>query len=54
MVFGKRVRLLKDHADAAPQHDGVDLIARDQLAVEPDFALGPRAGDQVIHPVEAA
>ena len=38
-ALGKWVRLLKDHADPAAQDDGVDVGARDQLAVEPDLAF---------------
>ena len=38
-ALGERVRLLKDHADAAPQDDGVDVGARDQVAVEADLAF---------------
>ena len=53
-ALGERIRLLKDHADPAPQDDGVDVGARDQIAVKADIALHACAGDQVVHPVEAS
>ena len=48
----KRVRLLEDHADAAPQLHDVDVAAVDVAAVDADRALDPRAGNDVVHPVE--
>src|SRR5215218_6050566 len=52
--LGERVRLLKDHADAPPDLDRVDVVAVQVLAVVVELALdlGPR--DQVVHAVQAA
>ena len=50
----ERVRLLEDHPDAAAEVDGVDAGRVDVLAVERHEPFDPRAGDQVVHPVQAA
>src|SRR5271166_352844 len=50
----ERVRLLEDHADVAPHHDGIDILRVDVLAEEMDVALETEAIDQVVHAVEAA
>src|SRR5438552_16333 len=48
------VGLLEDHADAAPQVDGVDLAIIDVLSVEEHLAGHLRAGREVVHEVEGA
>src|SRR5262249_21999663 len=52
--FGKRVRLLKDHADAAAQVDQVDRAAVDLFAVKQQVAGVPGTLDQVVHAIETA
>ena len=52
--FREGVRLLEDHADAAPKIDDVDRRRVDVAAVDGDRALDPRAGHDVVHPVERA
>ena len=50
----KRIRLLKDHADARAQFHHVDAVVVDILVVERDLA-GDAAGlDRIVHAVEAA
>src|SRR5205085_5852171 len=51
--LGEGVRLLEDHADAAPDLGGVDALAVDVVALVPDGAGDQGAGDEVVHPVEA-
>ena len=54
-ALGERVRLLEDHADPAAQRRPASMSGPVMsLAVEADLALHPGAGDQVVHPVEAA
>ena len=50
----ERVRLLEDHADVGAHRDRVDALRVDVLAVVGHLALDPGAGDQVVHPVQAA
>ena len=50
----ERVGLLEHHADRAADGGDVELGAVDVHAVEHDLALGARAGDQLVHAVEAA
>ena len=50
----ERVGSLEDHADDPAERDRVDRRAVDVLAVEPDGALDPRPGGQLVHPVERA
>ena len=50
----ERVRLLEDHADRAAHGDDVDARAVDVDVVEQDLALGARAGDLLVHAVDAA
>ena len=52
--LGERVRLLEDHADPLAHLDRVDVGGVEVLAVVEDLALDRGAGDQVVHPVEAA
>ena len=52
--FGKRIGLLKHHADAGAQlHDIEDRVV-DILAVDLDLAGHPRDRDRVVHAVDAA
>ena len=50
----ERVRLLEDHADRAAHRDDVDVRRVDVEVVEQDLALGARAGDLLVHAVDAA
>ena len=49
---GKRVRLLKHHADVAPHGNRVDFIVVNVHAVEVDPALETKPADEVIHAVD--
>ena len=53
--FWKGIRFLKDHADAHPDFDGVDLRVDDieSIGIEEDLPLIAVAGVKVVHPVEA-
>ena len=51
---GEGVRLLEHHAHAAPQPDRVDRAIVDVHPVELDAAAHARAGDVLVHPVQAA
>src|SRR5690606_29253266 len=50
----ERIRPLEDHPDATPDLDGVHAGRVQVRPAVADRALDPRAGDQVVHPVEAA
>src|SRR5690606_3495700 len=50
--LGEGVGLLEDHADVAPDGDGVHARTVDVLAVVGDPARDPGAGDEVVHPVD--
>src|SRR5690606_40621395 len=52
--LGERVRLLEDHADAAPDLDGVHVRAVRVHVVEQDLAFDARGRHQVVHAVQAA
>src|SRR4030095_7035079 len=52
--LGKRVRLLKDHADAGAQLHDVHVGVVNVFAVELDLARDLRVRDGVVHPVETA
>src|SRR3954471_10134910 len=47
------VRLLEHHPDRAADGDDVDVGRVDVEVVEQDLALGVRAGDLLVHPVDA-
>ena len=50
----ERVRLLEHHADPPPDLDRVDLRTVEVDAVVQQLAVHGRAGDEVVHPVQAA
>ena len=50
----ERVGLLEHHADVRADGDGVDGLRVDVLAVVEHLTLDAGAGDEVVHPVEAA
>jgi hypothetical protein len=52
--LGKGIRLLEHHAHPRAQLHHVHARTIDILAVQPDLAFHPRAGDGVVHPVERA
>src|SRR6266850_3531627 len=52
--LGKRIGLLKDHANAAAQADDVGLGMVNIAAIEKNFAIHAKAGDGIVHAVEGA
>ena len=52
--LGKRIGLLKDHANAAAQADDVRLGMVNVVAIEEDFALDAKARNGIVHAVEGA
>ena len=48
------IRLLEDHPDPPPHLDRIDVRAVEVTAVVEHLPVDPGAGDQVVHPVEAA
>ena len=52
--LGEGIGFLEHHADLAAQLDHVHVLAVDVLAVEQHLPFDPRAGDDVVHPVERA
>ena len=53
-VRGKRIRLLKDHADLRPQRHYVEPFVVDILVVELDLTGDAAAVDGVVHAIQAA
>ncbi len=51
---GEGIGPLEDHAHPAPQGDGVDVPPEQVLPVDAEGALGPRAGNELVHAVQAA
>src|SRR6267142_1657541 len=52
--LGKRIGLLKDHANAATKANDVGLGMVNVVAIEEDLALDAKARDGIIHAVEGA
>jgi len=52
--FGEGIGLLEDHADATTQGDNIDSGGVDILAVQNQLAVHSCAGDEIVHPVDAA
>src|SRR4029077_8948189 len=50
----ERVRTLEDHADRPAHRDGIDAAPADVLTLEPDRSVHLEAGNEVVHPVQAA
>ncbi len=50
--FGKRIRFLEHHADAAAQLDDVDVGAVDIAAADCDRPFDARPRHDVVHPVQ--
>ena len=52
--FWKGIGFLKNHADAPPEAHDVASRTIDVVPVDQHLPLDPRAGDDVVHPVERA
>ena len=50
----ERVGALEDHADPPAHGDGVDVPRLEIDVLVEDAALGPKARDDVVHPIQAA
>ncbi len=52
--FWKRIGLLEDHSNAAPQSDDLNLLVVYAPPIEKDISFVTHAIDQVVHPVEVS